>query len=177
MNKNNSKTNETIQVVATVNIKELLGQLTRSSLHALMDNEVRRFVASDWLLDNPGTINSTISTLAPPQLTTYLSVIQKSYIAAKHLKTEGGLEAAIVAMDEDDLYEAMDQSQVEYVFQKHLEHTEQQLVDEEMDDDQGDMIEAGLAIDKYLATAGTVVPVELLPHLRTIASLATGKLR
>lgn len=90
---------------------------------------------------------------------------------------ERTIEAAIAAMDKDDLYEAMDDTQVEYVFQKHLEHTGQQLVDEEMDDDQDDLIEAGLAIDRYLATAGTVVPVELLPHLRTIASLATGKLR
>ena len=87
------------------------------------------------------------------------------------------IEATIVAMAEDDLYEAMGQSQVEYVFQKHLEHTGQQLVDEEMDDDQGDMIEAGLAIDRYLATAGVEIPEELLPHLRTIASLATGRLR
>lgn len=160
-----------------VSLPDVLSKATNEQIANAIPKGAAAYIAGGFIDSKPEALKQSISEITPTEVFELLTVTQRAHVATRHLEEEDSLESTIVALDEDDLYEAMDDTQIQYVFEKHLTHTEQELVNEEQQSDWDDMVEAGEAIDKYLTTAGNDVPVAILSHLRTIASLATGRLR
>ena len=160
-----------------VSLPDVLSKATNEQIANAIPKGAAAYITSGFLDSKPEALKQSISEIAPTEVYDLLTVTQRAHVATKHLEEEDSLESTIAALDEDDLYEAMDDTQIQYVFDKHLGHSELELVSDQLASDLDDIQEAGLAIDRYLSTAGNDVPVAILTHLRTIASYATGRVR